>query len=938
MHLTPYLLPLIFSGAVLAALGVYCLRFRDIPAASVSAIAFFISAGWAFSYAMILASPLLAEKVFWADVRAALLAFQTLAWLAMVVHLTGQAARFSRAFWAGMLAVPLITLLLVGASGFHNWFLYNFRIASEGGLSILLFDRGPWFWVYLVYSYISSLLSIGLLVRYLARAGDPYYRPALLILAGVLVPLVTDVLYELGLTPVQGLNLAPSLLFLSGLAVAVAQFRYRLLDVAPVARSVVFKLMYELALIFDKRGRLVDFNPPAGAVLGLTRSRSLSQSAGQLLKDYPDLLDGFNHEATNFEVGIGQEEQRRAFEVSVVPLSNEPAGASGKMVLMHEITKRKQAERMLLVERDLGQALSAARTLAEAANSVIQAACHVQGIHCAGLYSYSPQAGRLQLIQSQALPGELSEQVEKLCEGWFGATPVGATHWVAPTEAIPVEAADWVARTEGEAVFQPYSAYFPTAAAGASGLQALAILPILSEGRALAVLLCASQTQAELAPGARRALETIAIQTGSALRRVQAEEALQALNDDLEQQIALRTAQLEETIRSLEKEIAERRRAQAALQRAEEGLAQRLADQSRKLAALYEVIILAGQSLEVPDILRQSLERIAEAVSGQAAVIYEKDEKAGCLHLLSAWGAGFDTSPAPESLPLGWLPLDRIPWTAQSLESPFPVVIPGLDHYLGAPITLRGSITGALSVFWSQPNQLPVEDIALFSAMADQLGIILENARLRHSIEAAAATRERRRLARDLHDSVTQSLHSLVLSADTASNRLKLGKLDRLESSLAQLSESARQALKEMRLLLYELRLVPLEEIPLVEALQTRLEAVERRAGVQADLAIEAPNGLPKAWEGDLYAIAVEALNNALKHARASRVSIRLVRSEGGCTLEIADNGLGFDPARPKPGGMGLHSMAERAERLGGRLQISAQPGQGTCVRVTILK
>jgi signal transduction histidine kinase len=229
-----------------------------------------------------------------------------------------------------------------------------------------------------------------------------------------------------------------------------------------------------------------------------------------------------------------------------------------------------------------------------------------------------------------------------------------------------------------------------------------------------------------------------------------------------------------------------------------------------------------------------------------------------------------------------------------------------------------------------------VEEIEMFSALAKQVGLLVDNFQLRQRKERTAVLKERRRLARDLHDSVTQSLHSLTLAAYSATNRLQQGRFDRLQEALDQISEGARRSLREMRLLLFEMRLEPLEKLDLLEALQLRLEAVEQRAGIDAQMTVEAPMPWPKAWEPDLYCITMESLNNALKHSGAGQVRVCLSSSEKGLILEVSDNGRGFDPGKIPAGGMGLHSLAERVERLGGTLQIESANGRGTRIQVRI--
>ncbi|MDX1523870.1 MAG: sensor histidine kinase, partial [Anaerolineae bacterium] len=155
---------------------------------------------------------------------------------------------------------------------------------------------------------------------------------------------------------------------------------------------------------------------------------------------------------------------------------------------------------------------------------------------------------------------------------------------------------------------------------------------------------------------------------------------------------------------------------------------------------------------------------------------------------------------------------------------------------------------------------------------------------------------------------------------------------------LRELRGTAQEALQEMRLLLFELRPPVLEEEGLVAALQTRLEAVERRSGLEIALNIEGnEDQLPLHVEEALYRIALEALNNALKHAQAHKVEVLLHQSPNCVKLEIVDDGLGFDPANLRQkGGMGLRGMQERARLAGGQLTVDSRPDEGTKVLVEI--
>jgi signal transduction histidine kinase len=196
---------------------------------------------------------------------------------------------------------------------------------------------------------------------------------------------------------------------------------------------------------------------------------------------------------------------------------------------------------------------------------------------------------------------------------------------------------------------------------------------------------------------------------------------------------------------------------------------------------------------------------------------------------------------------------------------------------------------------------------------------------------------ERARLARELHDSVTQALFSMTLLAEAGQRLAGTGDLERVQTYLRRLGETSQQSLKEMRLLVYELRPQALEEVGLVGALQQRLDAVEARAGVEARLLVEGTVQVPIMMEEDLYRIAEQALNNALKHAAATLVVVWIRADDGRISIEVLDNGCGFNPETIKDkGGQGLTSMRERTERIGGVLTVDSTPGQGTTVKVEV--
>jgi PAS domain S-box-containing protein len=240
-----------------------------------------------------------------------------------------------------------------------------------------------------------------------------------------------------------------------------------------------------------------------------------------------------------------------------------------------------------------------------------------------------------------------------------------------------------------------------------------------------------------------------------------------------------------------------------------------------------------------------------------------------------------------------------------------------------------GAPPAEIELAFTQP-----QDLALLTTLADQMGVMVENAQLRVQAEQEAVAAERRRLGRDLHDSVTQALYSVMMLTGTARNLAEAGNFTKVASILGKIEANNQQALREMRLLIYELRPQVLEEEGLVGALQSRLETVEKRAGIAAELHVTGNISLPPAVEAELYRLAQEALNNALKHAAAKQISVRLSQEAAQFALEVCDDGGGFDPQAANGGGQGLTNLRERAALLGADLDIQSSLGAGTCVRV----
>jgi signal transduction histidine kinase len=253
---------------------------------------------------------------------------------------------------------------------------------------------------------------------------------------------------------------------------------------------------------------------------------------------------------------------------------------------------------------------------------------------------------------------------------------------------------------------------------------------------------------------------------------------------------------------------------------------------------------------------------------------------------------------------------------------------------MAVPLILRDQVIGMLVLTSSQARAFTGRHATLALAIANQAAIAIENARLYEQAQELAALEERQKLARELHDSVSQALYGIALGAHTARTLLDRDP-DLVAEPLEYILSLAKAGLAEMRALIFELRPESLETEGLVAALikQAALQA-RHDVAVETDLCDE-PD-LPLKVKQELYRVTQEALHNTMKHASASQVKVRLGRTAEAIILEIRDNGRGFDPLGSFPGHLGLLSMQERVKNLAGVLSIESTPGQGTMIRARV--
>jgi PAS domain S-box-containing protein len=348
-QITPYSYLLLVAAAISAALVFYAWRRRGTIGAETLALLMAGLCIWAGGYALELSSADLPMKIFWAKVEYIGIVTVPVAWLAFALQYTGREGRLTGRNLALLCALPLVTLLLAWTNEAHELVWSSTGLDEDGPFPALEVDHGTWFWVHLSYSYLLLMIGTILLISMLTHSPHLYRKQNLALLLAVLVPWVGNGVYVLGLSPVPNLDLTPFAFLLSGMAIALSLFRFRLLDVVPVARENVIEGMTDGVVVLDLQDRVVDINPAAERFLGCSAREAIGQDSTELLPDWNRLFEHHYGRAGEIyqEVSLGEEPARRNYELTLSPVVDRKGHSRGRLILLHDVTERKQAEKML---------------------------------------------------------------------------------------------------------------------------------------------------------------------------------------------------------------------------------------------------------------------------------------------------------------------------------------------------------------------------------------------------------------------------------------------------------------------------------------------------------------------------------------------------------------------------------------------------------------
>ena len=395
-------------------------------------------------------------------------------------------------------------------------------------------------------------------------------------------------------------------------------------------------------------------------------------------------------------------------------------------------------------------------------------------------------------------------------------------------------------------------------------------------------------------------------------------------------------------------DVTERAHAQQELERRVEERTRELEARQRVAEAMRDVLLALNSGRGLTDILDYIVEQATRLLGAGAAALFRLERDGSWISLQAATGLPVEYGELTEG-PVSGSPLaqaviaQRRPIGMSDLPSRVAGQVDGMPPLqrqlaefvarsyrsgLVSPLIVKDELWGGLVLYYADRREVSEEHLALALSFCNHAALAIDNARLHEQAQEAAAVRERQRLARDLHDSVTQTLFSATLIAEVLPALWERNPAEG-QQRLEDLRQLSRGAMAEMRSLLFELRPDALAAAPLPELLGQLVEASTGRARLPIVLETRVEGTLPSDVHGALYRIAQEALNNVVRHSGAQQAKVTLQASPRRAELRIEDDGKGFAPARVGGGHLGLGIMRERAQGVGARLRVRSKPGAG---------
>jgi putative nucleotidyltransferase with HDIG domain/PAS domain S-box-containing protein len=391
-----YMIFTLLSGAMSSGLALLAWRRRATVGAREFMAMMLAVAVWSLGYAAQLATPDLAWEVLWEKVEFAGIVSVPVAWLIFTLRFSRHTMWLAANRIRSLAVIPAVTLLLMWTNELHGLVyarVWQEPLAPFGAVAV---TYGPWFWVHAVYSYSLLLLGCVVLFRRMMRTASPYREQAALVLASAVIPLGANVMDTVGLQVVDFVELTPMAFSVTGLMVGWALFRLRFLDLAPIARDAIMESLTDAVLVLDADSCLVDANPAALRILGVPSRQVIGRPVADVLAAWPEMVARYvGRNDAHEEISVGEGPDQRWYDLRISPLGAASSRATGRLVVLRDVSEHRQVADRLSAVHDLGQQLVLLGDRTEIARSVVAAARSVLNIPLCVLLLVDPDTRTL---------------------------------------------------------------------------------------------------------------------------------------------------------------------------------------------------------------------------------------------------------------------------------------------------------------------------------------------------------------------------------------------------------------------------------------------------------------------------------------------------------------------------------------------------------------
>lgn len=345
-HFTPNMLLLVIAAGISGALAWYTWRYRRTTGVTPFSLMMLILFQWGTSYILELAATDLPSKIFWAKFMFAGVVATPVAWLIFALEYTGRKQWVTRLRLFLLSLLPLTTMGILLTNDSNKLFWTGSSLTNEGGFLLLNTVNGPWFWVHAAYTYALIMIGLVLIVRALLRWPAQYRGQMIWILLATLTPLIANAVTIFKIVPIL-IDLTPFAFTVTGIGMAYALFRYRLLDIAPVARDIVIDGMKDGMIVLDANRQIVDINQSAQNIIGVYGEQGpIGKPFEDVLAQWPHLIEQYrNANEGQAEISLGEEDAQRWYELHLSTLQDENKQRIGQVITIRDITERKQTDK-----------------------------------------------------------------------------------------------------------------------------------------------------------------------------------------------------------------------------------------------------------------------------------------------------------------------------------------------------------------------------------------------------------------------------------------------------------------------------------------------------------------------------------------------------------------------------------------------------------------